>query len=202
MVRVKICGVTSVADAQAAVAAGALAVGFNFHPSSPRRVAPELARAIARSVPPQIWRVGVFVDRPRRDVEALIEAAGLSVLQFHGSESPAFCRGWRLPVIKAVRVRTQADVVAAKEYAVDFVLADAYVEGAAGGTGTAFNWALLEGMDRSRLILAGGLTPANVGAAVRQVRPYAVDVASGVEREPGKKDPQKVREFITNAQTA
>ena len=200
--RVKICGVTSLADATMAVKAGAGAIGFNFYPPSPRCVAPESAAAMARELPLAVWRVGVFVDQPRDVVERVIATAGLTVLQFHGDESAAYCCSWPLPVIKAVRVRSRADVQRAVAYPVDFVLLDAYVEGAAGGTGKSFDWTLLGECARSRLILAGGLTAANVADAVRRVRPYGVDVASGVECRPGVKDPEKVRRFIASAQNA
>ena len=202
MVRVKICGVTSLEDARLAVDAGAFAVGFNFHPASPRRIDPTRARAIGAELPPEVMRVGVFVDRERTAVEEIAGQAALTALQFHGNETPAFCQDWSLPVIKATRVRTRADVERLLEYPVELVMVDAYVEGVHGGTGARFDWSLLEGFDRTRLVLAGGLTPENVAVAVRTVRPYAVDVASGVESGPGIKDPEKVKRFIHHAQTA
>lgn len=202
MVRVKICGVTSVEDAQIAVDAGAFAVGFNFHPASPRLVSPENAAAIGATLPNEVWRVGVFVDRDRAGVERIARDARLTALQFHGDESPDFCRGWTLPVIKAARIRVRADVEKLLEYPVELTMVDAYVEGTHGGTGVRFDWSLLEGVEQRRLILAGGLTPENVADAVRAVRPWAVDVASGVEARPGVKDPEKVRRFIHNAKTA
>ncbi|MBI4515576.1 MAG: phosphoribosylanthranilate isomerase [Deltaproteobacteria bacterium] len=202
MVKVKICGITNVADALHAAAAGAAAIGLNFYPPSPRCLDPEAARAIVAALPPQVCAVGVFVNEARARVAEIARAVGLRALQFHGDESPADCRGWPLKVIKALRVRDAAALAAAAAYDVDFVLLDAYVEGQAGGTGRRFAWELSAGCDRSRLILAGGLTPENVAAAVRLVRPLAVDVASGVETRPGVKDPELVRRFIANAQTA
>lgn len=202
MVRVKICGVTSVEDALAAAEEGAFAVGFNFHPPSPRYIDPEAAGAIAAAMPEAVLRVGVFVDRERRDVERIAKVARLTALQFHGAETPAQCSGWSLPVIKVGRLRSREDVIALLAYPVELLLADAYVGGVPGGTGETFDWRLLEGVDRSRIILAGGLTAENVADAVRTVRPYAVDVASGVERTPGVKDREKVREFIRHAQDA
>jgi phosphoribosylanthranilate isomerase len=202
VVRVKICGVTSPEDARLAAAAGAFAVGINFHPASPRYVEPERGAAIAAALPEHVWRVGVFVDRARADVERIAAVVGLSALQFHGAETPEYCRGWHLPVIKVARVRVRTDVEALAAYAVELILVDTYVEGVAGGTGARFDWALLEGVDRSRLVLAGGLTPENVAEAVRAVRPWAVDVASGVEARPGVKDPERVKRFIANATTA
>lgn len=202
MVRVKICGITTLEDATCAVDAGATAIGFNFCDRSPRYLAPATARAIGRDLPAEVWRVGVFVTTPRDEVARIIDTAGLTAVQFHGNESIASCRNWPCPVIKAFRVRGRADVAAALAYPVDFVLADTYVEGTLGGTGTRFDWTLLQGCDCSRLFLAGGLTPATVADAVRQVRPYAVDVASGVERAPGIKDHEKVRQFVIHAQNA
>lgn len=202
MVRVKICGVTSVEDARVAVDAGAFALGFNFHPASRRCVSPQTAAAIGAELPDEIWRVGVFVDRDRESVARIAAEAGLTVLQFHGAESPEFCRGWKLPVIKAARIRDRADVQRLLEYPVELAMVDAYVEGAHGGTGVRFEWGLLEGFEHRHLILAGGLTAENVAEAVRTVRPWAVDVASGVEARPGVKDAEKVRRFIHNAQTA
>lgn len=201
-VRVKICGLTSVADAVHAARAGAAAIGLNFHPASPRCVTVETAAAIAAAVP-GVWRVGVFVDRPRTAVAAIAAQVGLDALQFHGDEPPAACTGWALPVIKAVRVRgPESARQAAAAYAVDWLLADAYVAGVPGGTGARVPLEWLDGVPRERLILAGGLTPESVAAAVRALRPAMVDVASGVERTPGTKDPEKVERFIANAHLA
>jgi phosphoribosylanthranilate isomerase len=201
-VRVKICGITSPEDALLAVSAGAFALGFNFHVASPRYVEVDRARAISAALPPGVWRVGVFVNRPRREVDEIAASAGLTALQFHGDEPPEYCRGWRLTVVKAARVRTRADVERLAAYPVELMLVDAYVEGVHGGTGERFDWSLLRGIDRTRLVLAGGLTPENVAAAVRTVRPFAVDVASGVEARPGIKDPEKVKQFVRHAETA
>ena len=202
MVRIKICGVTSLADAVCAVEVGADAIGFNFYELSPRYIAPSAVRGISRELPDEVWRVGVFVDKAREEVESVVERAGITVLQFHGSETADFCRSWSKPIIKAVRVRDRSDLIAAMQYPVDFILADTYVEGEPGGTGTRFDWTLLDVCDRSRLILAGGLNPDNVADAIRRVRPFGVDVSSGVERSPGVKDPERVREFVIHAKTA
>jgi len=200
-VRVKVCGITNLDDARAAVDAGAAALGFNFYAQSPRYVTPEVAAGIAAHLPPAICLVGVFVNEPREQVATIARTVGLSALQFHGDESPEFCRAWRQKVVKAIRVRDGHAAAAAQRYAVDFILADAYVEGQRGGTGRRIVPILLEGFERRRLILAGGLTPQNVAAIVQTVRPYAVDVASGVERAPGKKDVNLMRRFIARAQT-
>jgi phosphoribosylanthranilate isomerase len=202
MTKVKICGVTSVADALLAAAAGADAVGLNFAPRSPRRISVDVAVAISASLPGAVCRVGVFVDAPRDEVAAIAARVGLDALQFHGTEDPTYCRGWSVKVVKAVRVRDALTLARAADYAVDFILADAYVAGQAGGTGQRVPAEWLTGIAPERLILAGGLTPDNVTEAIRLVRPAAVDVASGVEATPGVKDPEKVRRFITNARAA
>jgi phosphoribosylanthranilate isomerase len=201
-VKVKICGIRTVAEALHAARAGADAIGLNFHPASPRYVSAETAMEIAAALPPDVSRVGVFVDLPRHRVAEIAEQVGLDVLQFHGAESPADCAGWDHKTIRAVRVRDAAAAAAASAYEVDFVLADAYVEGQNGGTGRRVPLEWLAGFARERLILAGGLTPETVAAAVRAVRPAAVDVASGVESSPGVKDPEKVERFIVNARMA
>jgi len=202
MVKVKICGVTNVEDARVAAAAGAWAIGLNFFPRSVRCVSQETAEAIVAALPREVWRVGVFVDAPAESVRETAERLHLDALQFHGDESAEYCRGWRQRVIKAVRLRDRDALARVAAYPVDFILVDAYVEGLVGGTGRTVRWNWLSGVDRDRLVLAGGLTPENVAEAVRVVRPMAVDVASGVERSPGEKDPERVRRFILNAQSA
>jgi phosphoribosylanthranilate isomerase len=197
-VRVKICGITCAEDARCARAAGAWAIGLNFFPKSPRCVTPARAVEIVAAAA-GMFCVGVFVNEERERVQAIADEAGLHALQFHGDENPAYCAGWSLPVIKAIRVRDEASVVAAGEFPVAYVLADAWAPDLYGGSGRTFAWELLRPLDRDRLILAGGLDPGNVAAAVRAVRPFAVDVASGVESEPGRKDPEKVRRFVDHA---
>jgi len=199
--RVKICGITSVKDALAAVEAGADALGFVFAPSL-RQVTPEQARAICRAVPPFVARVGVVMDQ---ELEALDEC-GLDAIQFHGREAPPQVAGCRLKRIKAFRIRGASDLEALPAYmdAADAFLLDAYVEGTPGGTGRAFPWELAGEAARCGrpVILAGGLTPENVGEAIRQARPYAVDVSSGVEAAPGRKDPAKMRAFVAAVRDA
>ena len=201
-VRVKICGITNLDDARAAIDAGAAALGFNFYPHSPRYVLPEVAAEIVARLPRSVCTVGVFVDDPRARVAEIAGRVGLTALQFHGDESPEFCRGWTQKVVRAVRVRDGHAAANARRYVVDFILADAYVEGQRGGTGRRIVPILLEGFERRHLILAGGLTPDNVAEAVRTVHPFAVDVASGVERAPGKKDATLMRRFIAHAQAS
>jgi phosphoribosylanthranilate isomerase len=201
-VRVKVCGITTLDDALAAVDAGAAALGFNFYPRSPRYVSPAAAGEIVARLPGSVCSVGVFVDETRDGVAAIAGRVGLQALQFHGDEPPELCRAWSHKVIKAIRLRDRDAVAQARCYDVDFILADAYVEGQLGGTGTRVALELLEGLDRRRLVLAGGLTADNVADAVRAVRPFAVDVASGVEAAPGKKDWTLMRRFIANAHAA
>jgi phosphoribosylanthranilate isomerase len=203
VVKVKICGITEVGDARCAADAGAWAIGLNFYPPSPRHVAVERAAEISREVAGQVLRVGLFVDVERAAVRSIMDTVPLDALQFHGSETPDDCRGWPLPVIKAVRVRDAETLRRAfADYPVDFILADAYVEGLAGGTGRQIVVEPVEAAFARRLILAGGLDADNVAAAVTRWRPFAVDVASGVESAPGKKDPEKVKRFIAHAQHA
>jgi len=202
MTRVKVCGITRPEDAEAADRAGADAVGLIFAPS-PRRIDLRQATAIERVLSPWIVRVGVFVDAGLAAMDRAIAAARLDVLQLHGSETPEFVRKVReefgLRIVKSVRVGDGLDLVRLDEYEVDAFLFDTYVPGRAGGTGKTFDWDLAVPWARSvRLILAGGLTPENVGEAVRRVRPYGVDVVSGVEREPGVKDHTKMQRFIAN----
>ena len=201
-VKVKICGVCSVADARAAVAAGADFLGLNFHRDSPRYLEPEAARELAEAVP-GVPLVGVFVDAPRPDVVAVAEHVGLSALQFHGEEDPAYCTGWSWRTIKALRARPGEDLRAgAARYATDYILIDAYRLGVPGGTGVPIDPALARGIDPARLFIAGGLRPETVAAAVGELHPFAVDVASGVESRPREKDHAKLEEFVRRAKAA
>ena len=202
MTRVKICGVTRVADALHAARAGADAIGLNFYPRSPRCVSVETAAEIAAALPDGIQTVGVFVDADRDRIADVAERVGLDGIQFHGDEPPELCRGWNRTTIKAVRVDGPRALAAAAEFPVDYVLADAHVVGQHGGTGRRVPLEWLVGVPNERLILAGGLTPETVAEAVRAVHPAMVDVASGVESAPGIKDPEKVERFIANARTA
>lgn len=202
-VRVKICGITSVEDALDAVDAGADAIGLNFWTGSKRRVSDEVAAEIAARIPARVLRVGVFVNQPREAIARRIAALGLGAVQLHGDEPPECCVGFDAPVIKAFRCRAGETIAqAASAYAVDYVLLDADAGASYGGTGRTFPWELASGVAPGRLFLAGGLRPDNVAEAVRRVRPYAVDVAGGVERAPGQKDRAKVREFVKNAKDA
>ena len=201
MVRVKICGITTLDDALAAAAAGADAVGFVFHPPSPRNITPDQASAIISQLPPFIQTVGLFVNQPADMVNSTADRCGLDIIQLHGDEPPEYCRSITRRVVKAFRVRDEQSLAGLDSYPVAACLLDAWSPAAPGGTGETFNWELAHRAVQNgrRIILAGGLTPANVADAVQQVRPYAVDVSSGVESAPGKKDTALIRAFIASA---
>jgi phosphoribosylanthranilate isomerase len=201
-VKVKICGVCRPEDAAAAARFGADFLGLNFHPASPRHVTPASAREIAAAVPATAL-VGVFVDAPRERVEDVAAAVGLAALQFHGDEEPDYCRGWPWRVVKALRARAGVDLAAeARRYPVDYVLLDSFVAGRPGGTGVPLDPAVAAALPPARLFVAGGLRPDTVAGVVRALRPFAVDVASGVEDTPGRKDHGKLEEFIRRAKAA
>ena len=206
MTRVKVCGITNLEDALAALEAGAEMLGFNFYPRSPRYVTAAEARKIIGRLPGGVTCVGVFVNEPApADVERVAREAGLGAVQLHGDETPEYCRSLRgLTTIKALRVGADYDVESAAAYDTDAVLLDAYVAGERGGTGHTFDWALatLTRERVPRLLLAGGLNPDNVAAALAAVRPYAVDVCSGVETSPGRKCPELMRRFVEQVKSS
>jgi len=204
MVHVKICGITSLEDAQAAVDAGVDALGFVFYPPSPRYVTPEQAAQIIQRLPPFVTTVGLFVDVALDTVNETAARCGLDRIQLHGRETPEFCRQVTRPVIKAFRIKNAESLVHLPGYRVSAYLLDAYVKGGLpGGTGASFAWKLAaQARPYGPVILAGGLTPENVEAAIVQTRPYGVDVSTGVEHAPGIKDHQRVREFIARAKAA
>ena len=197
-VRSKICGITRVEDALAAAEAGADAIGLVFYAKSPRAVDVQQARAIVRALPPFVTTVGLFVNASRCELTELLEAVPLDLLQFHGNESPAECEGYHRPFIKALRVRAGDDLEAACQLyrRASGVLLDTYVPGVPGGTGEAFDWSLVPARLSKPIILAGGLSAANVAQAIAQVRPYAVDVSGGVEAGKGIKDHRKIDAFL------
>ena len=220
MVKVKICGITNMEDAKIAVKLGADALGFVFA-FSPRRISEARAYKIIRELPPFVSSVGVFVNDQLARVNQIIKKCNLNVVQFHGDESPDYCGHFEgMKVIKAFRVRNQKSLRVLSDYRVDGFLLDTYIEGKMGGTGASFNWDLVRpvrdfatsgsgkgisnGVNllkdfREPIILSGGLSPDNIAEAVKMVKPYAVDVSTGVESTPGKKDPQLVKEFIRRA---
>jgi phosphoribosylanthranilate isomerase len=203
--RIKFCGITRPEDAAAAVAVGASAVGMVFVPGTPRFVTLERAREIAATIPPFVSRVGLFVDAPEATILEAIAFVGIDTVQLHGAETPEFAQSIRMEgrvrVIKAFRIRDAAslDAVHAHASAADAWLLDAYVEGAAGGTGMQFDWSLAHRIKAlpKPVIIAGGLKPENVAEAIRLFRPYAVDVSSGVEAGPGIKDGAKLAAFAS-----
>jgi len=195
-VRIKICGVTRAEDALAAVRLGADALGFNFWPGSKRHVTPAAARAIIARLPPFVTSVGVFVNQTEGEMRAIAAESGIQVFQLHGDEPPELCARLPLPVVKAIPVDQIRTLSRLLSYEVSAFLLDTPSRGY-GGSGEPFDWSLAEGVSEvAPVILAGGLTPENVAAAVRAVRPYAVDVASGVESSPGVKDMARMSRFI------
>ncbi|MEP6704231.1 MAG: phosphoribosylanthranilate isomerase [Acidobacteriota bacterium] len=207
MTKVKICGITNLDDALMSVDAGADAIGFNFYEKSPRFIAPDAASYIISKLPPKILKVGVFVDCGLKETERILSTTPLDFVQLHGEEGPDFVN--RLvtltgsKVIKVIRVSTHANFTAVADYDVAHFLLDTY-SSAFGGSGETFDWeSAVKFKDLAHAFyLAGGLTPENVGEAIRKVRPFAVDVCSGVESTKGRKDPSKVAAFIRNAKSA
>jgi len=198
-VKVKVCGMTQWEDAEYAVEQGADAVGFIFYKKSPRSVTMKEAREIILKLPPFVDTVGVFVNESPDRVNKIADYCGLDLVQLHGEESPAFCRKIHRRVIKAFRVAGLQSIKQMEKYSVSGFLLDTFCDDLHGGTGKTFDWNLaLPAKKMGPVILAGGLTPRNVAQAVRQVRPYGVDVCSGVEKTPGIKDPEKVRAFLKN----
>ena len=202
--KIKICGMTDLNDALLAVELGADALGFIFYSKSPRYINVSAAANICNELPPFVAKVGVFVDELEYEIEKALNECLLNALQFHGEEPPGFCQKFAAKSIKAVRVRGEESLRAAAEYDVDALLLDTYTDESRGGTGKTFDWSLAVRAKEigPPIILSGGLTTANVQEAIRKVHPYAVDVSSGVEREPGRKDPEKLRRFIELCKSA
>lgn len=201
---IKICGITRPEDALAAAHSGAHAIGLVFYRPSPRYVTPEKAREIIRVLPPFVTAVGLFVDAPGGEVREVLSVATVSLLQFHGAETPEFCRQFGLPYLKAVRVRPGVDLL---QYASDYhdakaLLLDAFVDGTHGGTGATFDWNLVPQGLPLPVVLSGGLDAGNVTEAIRKVRPWAVDVSSGVETGKGIKDAAKIAAFMSGVRNA
>ncbi|MGA2869640.1 MAG: phosphoribosylanthranilate isomerase [Verrucomicrobiota bacterium] len=201
--RVKICGITNVADGLAAAEAGADMIGLMFYESSPRHITLARAAEISRALPPFLMRVGVFVNAPADFVLRAISECNLTMLQFHGDETSDFCTQFGLMNMKAIRVRDAGSLIQLENYQTDAFLLDAHSKNGLGGTGKKFNWELAVEAQKfgKPIFLAGGLTPENVADAVRMVHPFGVDVSSGVESAPGIKDHAKVKAFITAAKS-
>lgn len=201
VVKIKICGITNQEDASIAVSAGADALGFVFYRKSPRYVEPAVAKQIIAALPPLITAVGVFVNEEPKVVRDLMESCGLAIAQLHGDETAAYCRELARPILKAIRLKDRGDLLALAEFrgraGVRGFIVDSHTDKAYGGTGLKTDWALAaEAARAAAVLLAGGLTSDNVIQAVRTVRPYGVDVSSGVESAPGKKDRQKILAFV------
>jgi len=203
-VTVKICGITSEADALAAAEAGADAIGLMFYEGSPRHVTLEQAKAISAALPPHVMRVGVFVNAEEALVHQSLTECMLNILQFHGDETPEECSRYPVMTLKAFRVQGEETLAELEAFPSAGYLLDAYVKDALGGTGATFNWDLAVRAQEfgKPIFLAGGLTPGNVAEAVRKVQPFGVDVSSGVESEPGRKDAEQMRTFVAAAKGA
>ncbi len=204
MVHIKVCGITNLDDALAAIDYGVNALGFVFYPKSPRSISPEDAKNIISSLPPFITSVGVFVDMEKDELERTASYTGLDIIQLHGSEPPEFCN-YNKKVIKAIRVKDLSDLEPLKHYSsVSAFLLDTYSPTEIGGTGQVFNWEIaVEAKKYGKIILAGGLTPDNIEEAVSLVQPFGIDVSSGVESSiKGKKDHNKIKQFIERARKA
>lgn len=200
--KVKVCGMTRTEDALKAVELGADAVGFIFYKKSPRAVTTTKAKSIIKELPPFVHRVGVFVNESAETINTVQEKLGLDLIQLHGDESPAFCRKINSKVLKAIRVNDVSSLVALEKFKVDGFLLDTFHPGVYGGTGKVFDWKLAKQAGKfGSIIVAGGLTPENVSEAINKSRPYGVDVSSGVEKEPGKKDFKKLRAFFAAVQS-
>ena len=198
--KVKICGITNVRDALAAADSGADAVGFVLYQKSPRYIAPDRVKEITAQVPPYVTTVGVFADASEKEILSIINQCGLDAVQLQGEESPDFCRRLGSRVIKAIRIRDRSSLNLMVPYKVKAFVLDTFRPDQLGGTGITFDWDLaIEAKKFGKIILAGGLTPENVGKAIEKVRPYAVDVSSGVEEDVGKKDHSKLKRFIQTA---
>ena len=201
--RVKICGITNLDDAHHAATCGADALGFVFYPGSPRFVDPDAARRIIAELPPLVTAVGLFVNEVPERIREVVDFCGLNTVQLHGDEEPDQCCYPPCRVIKAFRLKSDMQNSLFASYPVSALLLDAFVPDQFGGTGHRCDWGQAATVaSQHRVILAGGLDPENVAEAVRQVRPYGVDVSSGVEEKPGKKDPEKVARFIRVAKEA
>jgi phosphoribosylanthranilate isomerase len=202
--RIKICGITRVEDAIAAVASGADAIGLVFYGKSSRAVSIDQASIIAKAVPPFVSIVALFVDEAAAEVERVLNAVPIDVIQFHGSETPQFCDQFNRPYVKAFRVTPELNLATASQGYTSSrgILLDTWKEGVPGGTGQSFDWRLAQNALPLPVILAGGLNPENVGDAIAMLRPAAVDVSGGVESAPGIKDSGKIREFIAAVRAA
>ena len=205
MTRIKICGITNLDDGLEAIAAGVDALGFVFVPNTPRYITPSQAKLVIKQLPPFITNVGLFVDSEIDEIKDIVNHCKLDAVQLHGNESPEMCSQISLQtkVIKSFHVKKELQVLRNEiaNYRVAAYLLDTFIKGKAGGTGQTFDWRIAEGLSQ-RIILAGGLTPDNIGTAIAQLQPYGVDVSSGVEKSPGKKDTNKIYSFVRQVRKA
>ena len=205
MTTIKICGITNKIDALAASELSVDMLGFVFYKKSKRYIAPAVAEDIINELPPFVGRVGVFVDEKREDVIRIAEDAGLDILQFHGNETPEYCSSFMpdYKVIKAFRLKDKSDLAKVNNYNTDYYLFDTYDGGCVGGTGKSFDWSMLKEFEILKpMILSGGLDPDNVECAIEEIAPFGVDVSSGIESAPGKKDIGLLKKFVQNVRKA
>jgi phosphoribosylanthranilate isomerase len=207
-VKIKVCGITNLRDAEKSLELGADILGFNFYSPSPRCITPGAAKDIIERLPADAFNVALFVNEPKARVAEVLAAGqlpdgrqGYRGLQFHGEEDGPYCRGWDLTVIKAFRIRDKASLSALQGFPADYYLLDSFSTGY-GGSGQTFPWDWLDGIDAANILLSGGLRVDNLTEAIRRIRPFAIDVCSGVEARPGIKDHVKLKEFIDAAKTA
>ncbi len=198
MIPTKICGITNLSDAQAAAVHGASAIGFIFYEKSSRAISIEDAKFISRHLSNDISKVGVFVNRDKAFIEEAIRSVSLNIIQLHGDETPGFCNQFDVPVLKALRIKDKASFSAMSDYNVDGFLLDTFSNKQYGGTGETFDWSLINEQIDTPIILSGGLNPDNILDAIDSVNPAAIDVNSGVELSPGKKDHQKINLLFEN----
>lgn len=199
MTKIKICGITNLEDALMAVDYGADALGFIFSSESKRKIEPDRAGQIIAKLPPFVKTVGVFVNQSAEEIKKIHKKTNFDLIQLHGNESPTFCNNFKLKILKAIHIKDKTDLFKMTEYKVSAFVLDTKVEGMFGGTGKTFDWNLAEEAKKlGPVILSGGLNPNNVAEAISSVNPYAVDVATGVEIEPGIKDPDKLQAFINS----
>lgn len=207
-VKIKVCGITNLDDAEKSLEFGADILGFNFYPPSPRCIAPGKAREIIERLPADAFNVALFVNEPKARVNEVLAAGqlpdgrlGYRGLQFHGEENGDYCQGWDIKVIKAFRIKERSSLAALQGFPADYYLLDSFSAGY-GGSGQMFPWEWLEGVDSAKILLSGGLRIENVTEAIRKIQPFGVDVCSGVETRPGIKDHAKLKEFIDAAKSA